>query len=173
MAEQTRGMTQTRDGQRRGELAQRERRWDPIAMLDELQQEMGRFWSQPFGMWPMMRPFQRMGMPARWAPRMDVYEKDNQLIVEAELPAVKKEDIQVELEGGDLVIRGETRQEHEVKEENYYRSERSYGSFHRRLPLPFEVNPDQIQASMADGVLKVRIPKPAGTTTEAKRIQVK
>jgi HSP20 family protein len=144
-----------------------------FVLFDEFQQEMARFWTQPFGAWPMPRLWQRAAMPARFMPRMDVYEKDNQLIVEAELPGINKEDVQVELEGSDLVIRGESRQEREVKEESYYRSERSFGSFHCRLPLPFEVDPNQIQASMANGVLQVRIPKPAETKAEAKRIQVK
>jgi HSP20 family protein len=142
-------------------------------LLDDFQQEMARFWTQPFGAWPMPRLLQRTAMPARWMPRMDVYEKDNQLVVEAELPGIKKEDVQVELEGGDLVIRGESRQEREVRDEDYYRTERSFGSFHRRLPLPFDVDPNQIQASMANGVLEVRIPKPQETRTEVKRIQVK
>lgn len=173
MAEQTRSMTPTGNGQRRSELARREGRWDPLALFDELQQEMARFWGQPLGSWPMPRLSQRSGMPARWGPRMDVYEKDNQLVIEAELPGIKKEDVQVELDANDLIIHGESRQEQEVREENYYRTERSFGSFYRRLPLPFEVNPDQIQANINNGVLDIRIPKPTGTKSEARRIQVK
>jgi HSP20 family protein len=173
MAEQTRSMRSTTNGQKTGQLARREGRWDPFAMFDELQQDMARFWNQPFGAWPMPRLLQRMPGPARWAPRMDVYERDNQLIIEAELPGIKKEDVQVELEGSDLVIHGESHEEHQVKQEDYYRTERSFGSFHRRLPLPFEVSPDQIQASMNNGVLEVRILRPAQAKTEAKRIQVK
>jgi HSP20 family protein len=103
---------------------------------------------------------------------LDVYQKDDQLVVEAEPPGIKKEDVQVELEGGVLVIRGESRQEREVRDEDYYRTERSFGSFHRRVPLGFDVDPSHVQASMANGVLEVRIPKPAETRTEGRRIQV-
>jgi HSP20 family protein len=173
MAEHTRSMTPTTNGPRRGELARREGRWDPFGLLDELEQQMGRFWNQPFGAWPMPRFFQRVPVSARWMPRLDIYEKDNQLVIEAELPGIRKEDVQVEVQGADLVIRGESRQQREVKDEDYYRTERSYGSFHRRLPLPFDVDPAQIQASMSDGVLAIRIPKPAESRTEARRIQVK
>lgn len=173
MAEQSRSIRPTGNGRREGQLARREGRWDPFAMLDEFQQEMARLWNQPFGAWPMPRLMQRMPMGGRFMPRMDVYEKDNQLVIEAELPGMNKEDVQVELEGGDLVIHGETRQEREVRDEDFYRSERSFGSFNRRLPLPFDVDPNQIQASMNNGVLEIRIPKPAETRTEAKRVQVK
>jgi HSP20 family protein len=64
-----------------------------------------------------------------WAPHMDVYEKDNAIVVKAELPGLKKEDAHVEIDGEDLVIRGESKAESEVKDEHYYRSERSFGSF--------------------------------------------
>jgi HSP20 family protein len=92
---------------------------------------------------------------------------------QAESRARTRPDVQVELEGGGLVVRGESRQERQVRDEDYYRTERGFGSFYRRLPLPFDVDPNQIQASMANGVLEVRIPKPAETRTEARRIQVK
>jgi HSP20 family protein len=167
MAEQTRSMTRSGNVPPGTQLARRQGRWDPFSLLDELEQDMARFWGRPVTGWPRF-----MGQ-MRWAPRMDVYEKDNQLIVETELPGMKKEDVQVDLEGSDLVIHGESRQQREIKDEDYYRTERSYGSFHRRIPLPFEVDPSQIQASMNNGILEVRIPKPAETRSEPRRIQVK
>jgi HSP20 family protein len=93
-------------------------------------------------------------------------------VVKAEVPEVKKEDIDVALEGGDLVIRGERKAEQEVKEEDYYRMERSYGSFYRRIPLGFEVKSEQVQAKYTDGVLEVSIPKPAETALQAQKIKV-
>ena len=169
MAEQTRSMTRGGNEQTATQLAGRQGRWDPFALLDELEQDMARLWGRPMAGWA--RFMERM--PTRWAPRMDVYEKDNQMVVEAELPGIRKEDIQLDLEGSDLVIHGESRQERQIKEEDYYRTERTYGTFHRRIPLPFEVDPGQIQASMNNGVLEVRIPKPAETRSEPRRIQVK
>ena len=70
------------------------------------------------------------------APRLDVYEQDGYLVVKADVPGVEKEDVRVELDGGDLVIQGETRTENEVKEDQYYRIERRLGRFYRRVPLP-------------------------------------
>lgn len=151
------------------------RRWDPFQMFEAFQDELDRVWRRPGLMWPTAFPpsFRSAGGPGMaWAPRMDAYEKDNNLIVKAELPGIHKEDVQVELDDGNLVIRGESRAESEVKEQNFYRMERSVGTFYRRLPLPFEVQPDQIQANMRDGVLEVRIPRPAGTKSSAKKIPV-
>jgi HSP20 family protein len=105
-------------------------------------------------------------------PSTDVYEKDGNLVVKAELPGMKKEDIEVTLDQGDLVIRGERKAESEVTEEDYYRLERSYGSFYRRLPLGFHVTAEQIAASYHDGVLEVRIPKPKQEQPQAKKIPV-
>jgi HSP20 family protein len=144
-------------------------------MLETLQDEMAHFWSQgwPFGSLPFPR---RMGQlfyaPETWTPRLDVFDKDGDLVVKAELPGARKEDIEVTLDRGDVVIRGERKAESEVKEEHYYRMERSYGSFYRRVPLDFEATVEQIKATFADGVLEVRIPKPTETTTDAKKIAI-
>lgn len=152
-------------------------RAEPFAFLEDFESDMDRFWRRPwFGFWrtPMPRSFRAFTPGAtKWAPRMDVYEKDNAIVIEAELPGLKKEDVQVEVEGEDLVIRGESKAESEAKDEDYYRSERSFGSFYRRMPLPAGVTPEQIQATLKDGVLEVRVPKPAEAKTEAKKIEVK
>jgi HSP20 family protein len=157
---------------------QRMQRWDPFAMFDDMQREMMQLWNQtwPFTSMPRFQPTRRSWqMPTQqWMPTVDVYEQDNSLVVKAELPGVKKEDIDVELEQGDLVIRGQRRSEQEVRDENYYRSERSFGSFYRRLPLPEGVKPNQINASFNDGVLEIHIPKPAEQQQpERKKISVR
>ena len=103
---------------------------------------------------------------------MDVFEKNGHLIVKAELPGVNKEDVKVEMDDGDLVIDGERKAESEVREQDYYRMERTYGSFHRRLPIPLDVKPEQIKATYSDGVLEIQIPKPARTSPEPKKINV-
>ena len=150
-------------------------RWDPVELVEALQDEMDRFWRWSGPGLPLAFPslLRRASRPAMaWAPRMDVYDKDNALIVKAEVPGLKKEDVQVELDDGDLVIRGERKAESETREEQYYRMERSVGSFYRRLPLPFEVQADQIQATMTDGVLEVRVNKPVELKPEPKKIPV-
>jgi len=143
---------------------------DPFEMFGSFQDDMARLWSQswPFGSWPLMR--RALPMPegtALWAPKIDVFEKDGDVVVKAELPGAKKEDIEVTFDDGTLVIRGEKKTESEVKEEHYYRMEQSYGSFYRRLALPFETTADQIKATYTSGILEVHIPK---ATTEAKPV---
>jgi HSP20 family protein len=152
------------------------RRRDPFEMFDELRDEVARLWglAWPLMPRPLLRPLRHMALtPAMWAPTVDVYEKDNTLVVKAELPGVKKDDIDVSLDQGDLVIRGERTAESEVKEEQYYRVERSYGSFYRRIPLPAEVPAEQITATYNDGLLEVRVPRPAQTQAQPRKIPLK
>ena len=167
-------MAPARDGGNEVEQRQRSQlaRWNPSALIDEFQEELARLWSRPFGI-PMNRPGRLLAQVPLGTPRLDLYEQDGYLVVKAEVPGVKKEDLQVELDNGDLVIRGETRAENEVKEDQYYRVERRLGRFYRRVPLPFDVKPEDIQATLNDGVLEVRIPKPAESTSNGKRILVK
>lgn len=98
-------------------------------------------------------------------PSLDVYEEKDSVVVKAELPGMKKEDVEVNLTGENLTIKGEKKEDKEIKEDNYYRRERSYGSFLRTVALPCEVKSDDIKASFKDGVLEIRMPK----TEEAKK----
>ena len=144
------------------------RRRDPVEMFESFQDEMSRLWSQswPFASWPLLhRATPMTSSTALWTPKVDVFEKNGDLVVKAELPGAKKEDIDVTLDDGALVIKGEKKTESEVKEENYYRMEQRYGSFYRRLALPFETTTDQIKATYTGGILEIRIPK---SSTDAK-----
>jgi HSP20 family protein len=123
------------------------------------------------------RPFPRLGRP-RFArlrsmafepPTLDVYEQKDDLIVKAEIPGLTKDEIDISLEGNTLTIKGEKKKEEEVKEEDYYRSERTYGAFSRTIELPVAVQTDRVNASFKDGVLEIRLPK----TEEAKKNVVK
>lgn len=146
------------------------RRWDPLEMFDEMRQEMVRAWGQA---WPMApRPVRQLAGHLTFLPAADVYESAGSLVIKVEIPGIKKEDIDVSLDDGDLVVRGERQAESEVKEEYYYRMERSYGKFYRRLPLPFEVKPDQVQATVNDGVLEIRVPKPTEPKPEPQKIPI-
>jgi HSP20 family protein len=166
-------MAPVKNGGTNGQQEQRSQlgRWSPFALLDEFQEEVARLWSRPFG-GSLPRPRLLAQIPLGM-PRLDMFEQDGYLVIQADVPGVKKEDLQVELDDGDLVIQGETRSENEVKEDQYYRVERRTGRFYRRVPLPFDVKPDDIQAAMNDGLLEVRIAKPAETRSTAKRIAVK
>ena len=99
-----------------------------------------------------------------WSPAVNVYDKNGHLMVEAELPGVKKEDISVQVENGVLTLKGERKEEKEIKEKDYYRCERAYGSFSRSFSLPPGADDKHIEASYKDGVLILKVPK----TEEAK-----
>ncbi|KAL6069918.1 Heat shock 70 kDa protein 1A [Balamuthia mandrillaris] len=107
-------------------------------------------------------------------PFSDVRETDDAIILHAELPGVKKEDIQVGVEGDQLVVRGEKKHEYKDEGDKFHRMERSYGSFTRRMALPTGVDPNAVSANFRNGVLEVNIPKPALTgAQQAKKIDIK
>jgi HSP20 family protein len=106
-------------------------------------------------------------------PAIDVFEKDDKFVVKAELPGMKEEDIDVSVVGDTLTIKGEKKTETEVKEEDYYRCERSYGSFVRSIPLPSTVNADKIEANYEGGVLEVSLPKVAKVKPKKVKVSAK
>lgn len=124
--------------------------WKPFGEIEDWQQRMEDF----FG-----RPIWRHDGEKAWMPAIDVFERDDKFVVKAELPGMKEEDVDVSVTGDTLTIKGEKKTETEVKEEDYYRSERSYGSFYRSIPLPSTVDPGKIEANIEDGVLEVTLPK--------------
>jgi len=108
---------------------------------------------------------------ADWRPAVDTYEEGNNIVIKAELPGVKKEDVSIDIKDNILTLRGERSSETEVKEENYYRKERSHGKFHRAFTLPDAVNPNNIEANYKDGILKITLPK--SQEAKSKKIEIK
>ena len=94
-----------------------------------------------------------------WAPAVDIYETENEIVVKAELPEVKKENVKVTLEDSILTIRGERNLESETKRENYHRVERRYGEFVRSFTLPAIIDPATIKAEFQEGMLRVTMSK--------------
>jgi len=94
-----------------------------------------------------------------WAPPCDIYEDGDSIIVKAELPGIDRNDIDVQVENNVLTLRGERKREKEVRSENLYRTERSYGTFSRSFTLPVSVDTERIKAEYKDGVLHVTLPK--------------
>lgn len=120
----------------------------------------------------------RSWWPDRWfkgedldlrAPALDLYEEKDDIVVKAELPGIEKDNLEVNLTDHTLTIKGEKKKAEEIKEENYYRAERSYGSFLRTIELPKDVHSDKVKASFKNGILEVRVPK----TDEAKAKEIK
>ena len=93
-----------------------------------------------------------------WAPAVEILERDGNLVVRADVPGLNKDDINVELEDGQLVISGERRHEHEERKGGIYRSERAYGRFYRTIPLPDGVDPERANATFKNGVLEIAMP---------------
>src|SRR5438552_14370379 len=94
-----------------------------------------------------------------WAPAVDIYEQDNNIVLKAELPGVDPKDVDIRLENNTLALRGERKFDNEVKKENYHRVERAYGAFTRSFTLPTVVDQGNIKAEFKDGVLRVTLPK--------------
>jgi HSP20 family protein len=95
-----------------------------------------------------------------WSPAVDMFEKDDKFVIKAELPGLDKKDVNVDLQNGVLTLKGERKHESEVKEENFYRREMSYGKFMRSFRLPADVDADKIRAEFQNGLLTVEVPKP-------------
>lgn len=127
----------------------------PFELMRRFTEEMDRAFEN-FG---FSRGFGESEM-AMWRPAVEVFERDNNLVVRAELPGLKKEDIKVEMTDEGLTIQGERKREHEEQGEGFYRSERSYGKFYRVIPLPEDANAEQVQAQFNNGVLEVSVPVP-------------
>jgi len=133
---------------------------NPFALMRQFTDEMDR----------MFGPGPRLATEiAAWTPAIEVKEKEGKLLVTAELPGVKKEDVKVHIDGDMLVVEGERKEEKEEKREGYYHSERSYGKFYRSIELPEGAKPDLTAAAFNNGVLEITIPIPKA---EVKRQEV-
>jgi HSP20 family protein len=110
---------------------------------------------------------------AAFRPRVDVTETDKEIKVAAELPGMDEKDIEVLLQNDMLTIKGEKKEEKEDKAKDYYKMERTYGSFSRTIPLPIEVQTDKIEAKFKNGLLSITLPKTAKAVEEKKKIEVK
>jgi HSP20 family protein len=142
-------------------------RWDPTRELDTLQGEMNRLFSSFFDT-PRNGG---NGSPARrWIPAMDLVETEDHFVLKADLPGVAESDVSIELESNVLTLSGERKTEHEAKKDGFYRLERPTGAFSRALTLPEGVDSGAVKASFDNGVLEVRIPKPA--EAKPRRVQI-
>ncbi len=120
---------------------------------------------------PVSRRFARTWL-AEW-PEIDVFEREGKLIMRADVPGLKAENIDVTVEGDLLTVGGKREEEKEIKEENYYCSERSFGEFSRTIRLPEGASAQSVEASYTDGVLEVSVPKPVRTEAKATKVPVK
>jgi HSP20 family protein len=145
---------------------------DPLSLLRQMTTELDRaFEAWPSFRWPSFGQV-ATSESAAWTPKIDVFERDNRLVTRVDLPGMKKEDVSVEVTDGHLALSGERKHEKEEKKDNFYRSEREYGSFYRAVPLPEGVKLEDVKATFADGVLEVSVPLPAKPETTVRKVQI-
>ena len=131
----------------------------PDTYLGEMERYFDRFFRHPFSL--MTPTFDSSHFPkfGEISPTVDIFEEGNDLVVKAELPGIKKDDLNVTITENRITISGEKKQEEKVEKKNYHRIESSYGSFSRSFRLPENVKGDASKASFKEGVLEIRIPK--------------
>jgi HSP20 family protein len=141
----------------------------PFSMLRRINEDMERLFENfgfgrslfpseaGFGNWPAVGGESASSL---WSPRVEVFERDGKLVISADLPGVKKEDVNVQIDRDAVTIQGERKQEQTTSERGYYRSERSYGSFYRTIPLPEGADAQTASATFRDGVLQIEIKAP-------------
>src|SRR5437868_1870219 len=145
--------------------------WSPFSFLNSFRTEMDRLF-EDFGLGTDLS-FPTFGGTAAfdWSPQTEVFERNNQLVVRADLPGLTKDDIKVDIDDDRITIRGERQSEHEENEKGVYRSERSYGSFYRSFPIPRGIDADQAKADFKNGVLEITMPLPAKKES-GKRLEI-
>ncbi|MGA2586097.1 MAG: Hsp20/alpha crystallin family protein [Candidatus Aminicenantales bacterium] len=130
-------------------------RWDPFRDMVTLREKMNRMFEDVFA----GRSEDKELSASTWAPAVDIFETESELMMTVEVPGIDEKDIEIKIEDNTLTLKGERKFEKETKEENYHRIERSYGSFYRAFTLPNSIDPDKIQAEHENGVLKITMAK--------------
>lgn len=133
-----------------------DRSWDPFSEMETLQREMNNLFSSTLTGSPTADMTLLSG---QWAPPIDVYDSKDNLLVRVDLPGIEKNDVDISIQENTLTIKGEKKRSMDVKEENCYRSERSFGNFNRALSLSTQVDTGKASAHFNDGILELVLPK--------------
>jgi len=142
-----------------------------MAPFEEIDRLFDEFRRRPFSIFGSLMPRLRAEAEVI-SPAVDIYEEGDHLVVKAELPGINKEDIDVKITDDYITISGEKKQEEKVEQKDYYRYERSYGSFSRTFTLPVDVDIDKAQAKFENGVLEIKIPKTEEAKTKERKLQI-
>lgn len=155
-----------RKGDRETRIAPRDY-WTPSAIFEEMERLLDDFRAGIMDFWT---PAVAMGPRI---PAVDIRDTGNEYVIEAELPGMKKEDVEIEIIDGGLKISASKKEEKEEKGEGYLRRERGYLSFSRQLPLPEDADVDRTEARLTDGVLQINVPKIAKAEQKKRLVEVK
>ncbi len=143
-----------------------------LASFEEMERWFEESFRRPFfSPWMSFR-FPGLGGMREFSPTVDIFEEGSDVVVKAELPGMGKDDIDVNVTDDVITISGEKKTEEKVEKKDYFRLERSYGSFSRSLTLPAETQTDKAKATFKDGILEVRIPKTEAAVQKAKKIKI-
>jgi HSP20 family protein len=134
-------------------------RWEPFRDLMSLQERMNRMFDESYRGRGQQSSEDDWALGGSWAPAVDIYEQDGNIVMKAELPGIDPKDVDIRLENNTLTLRGERKLDKDVKRDNYHRVERAYGAFSRSFTLPTMVDQGNIKAEFKDGVLRVVLPK--------------
>jgi HSP20 family protein len=170
MAEKHGAITPAREERRPG--LSRPQGWSasPFRALQRFADEFDRMF-EDIGFWRRGgRQFWRETGLEAWTPDVEVFQKDNELAIRADLPGLKKDEVSVDITDDAVVIQGERKREHSEEREGFYRTERSYGSFYRVVPLPEGAISDEAKATFKDGVLEIRMPAPPAS--KGRRLEI-
>lgn len=142
--------------------------WTPMSLIDEMERTFEDFRTGMRGFW-----FPSTSVAGSRIPAIDMKDAGNEYIVEADMPGMSKENVEIEIVEGGLRISAKKEEASEEEREGYLRRERGYMSFHRRLPIPEDSDVDAIEARLVDGVLQITIPKKERPEKERKTVEVK
>ena len=160
------------------------RRWDPafaspFEFMDRMSEEMDRWFDRATRGFGVSRPssshglFSSRGHEGHWYPRVEAFQKGDTFTVRADLPGLRKEDLEVNLTDDAVTIKGERRDEHQEQREGYWRSEREYGQFHRTIPLPEGVIAESAKATFRDGVLEISMQAAPQEANRGRKLEIK
>lgn len=144
-------------------------KWEPFRELSGFQDEMNQLFEDFFGRVPSRRMFAE----GFWAPLMDIEETKDEILVKAELPGMRKEDVKIQINNDVLSITGERKREEETRDKTFHRIERAYGKFQRMIRLPAEVDATKVKATYENGVLTIKLPKSEQAKPKEIAIEVK
>ncbi len=146
-------------------------KWSPLKELEDMRKDMDRLFDE------FTKPARRRRIWPKsegvLIPNIDLYDKKNEIVLKVELPGVRREDIDLTITKDSLIIKGDVKRDEDVPEENYYIAERIYGAFSRTITLPFEVESEQAQATMSNGLLEIVLPKREEAKPKEIKIEVK
>jgi len=149
---------------------------NPFSMLERFADEMDRVFEN-FGFGGLRsrqsgRGFGLLSGEDIWTPELEIFHRNSELVIRADLPGLTKDDVKVDVSDNQVIIEGERQRQHEEEREGVFRSERSYGRFYRAIPLPEGVIADQAKATFKNGVLEITIPAPPEQARRGRRLEI-